>query len=260
MRRKKRPFSSTEKKSKKATFKYTGHLAKLFMVTAALFLSVWLLAVNLPDFEIFKLQNCYVEGRDIKLSGKEAFDYCLLSPTGSLLEVDLEMLRDRIARAHSELKRVTVIKDYPDTIRVIVEERRPFAEIKAEQVFIVDEEGFVLGKNSENASEGLPEIIGISSRYIKENTFNQTAGLKKAIEILKMLKANRVKDKYGVERIDVSNPDNISFFIKKGVEIKLGKDEFKEKLEKIELPLSNLDLTQIKYIDLRFNDLIVGPR
>lgn len=260
MRRKKKPALSTDRKSKKINFKWTMPLLTILVLAAALLWSVRWVIVSLPDFKIFKLQNCYVDGRDIKLGGKEAFDYCFLSRTGSLLEIDLETLRDRVSNAHPELKRITVIKDYPDTIRIVVEERRPFAEIRAEQSFIVDEEGFVLGKNSENASEGLPAIIGVSSRYIKENTFNQTTGLKKAIEILKMLKANRVKDKYGVQRIDVSNPDSISFFIKKGVEIKLGKDEFEEKLEKIDISLSNLDLTQIKYIDLRFKDLIVGPR
>lgn len=259
MRRKRKQFLSRERKSK-INFKQTVPLLTLFIMIAALLCGVRWIVASLPDFKIFKLQNCYVDGRNMKLSGRDAFTFCLLSKTGSLLDVDLEALRDKITRVHPELRRITVIKDYPDTIRVVVEERKPFAEIRAEQVFVVDEEGFVLGKSTAGTSGGLPAIIGISSSYIKENTFNQSAGLKKAIDILKLLKSNRFYDKYGVEKIDVSNPDNISFFTKKGVEIKLGKDEFREKIEKADAPLSNLDLSQIKYIDLRFEDLIVGPR
>lgn len=260
MRRKKKQSLPIDKKSKKTDFRRTASVLTAFIMLAVLLGSVRWVISNLPDFKVFKLQNCYVEGRAIKLNGKEAFDYCLLSKAGSLLELDLETVRDRIAKDHPELKRVTVIKDYPDTVRIIVEERRPFAEVRAEQIFIVDEEGFVLSKNTDGAAEGLPSIIGVGSRYMKENTFNQSAVLKKAIEILKLLKATRFKDKYGVERVDVSNMDNISIYIRKGVEIKLGKDEFREKIEKVELPLSNLDLSKIKYIDLRFNDLIVGPK
>lgn len=257
MRRKKKQSVSRERKSK-INFKQTVPLLAVFIMIIALLWGVRWIVESLPGFKIFRLQNCYVEGRNIKLSGKEAFNYCILSQAGSLLEIDLETLRDKISRAHLELKRVTVKKDYPDTIRVVVEERRPFAQIRADDVFVVDEEGFVLSKNSGNIQESLPVIIGVTSRYIKKGVFNQNASLKKAIEILKIVKASQVK--YVVEKIDISNPDSISFFIMKDVEIKLGRDDFKGKIEKMEIPLSNLDLTQIKYIDLRFEDLIVGPR
>lgn len=243
--------------------KKTGYFIKGLLFLAVLFLLFVLgkeIIYNLIYADIFRLRNLYVEVSDLKLEGKEAFDYCALSPAGSILEVDLETLKDRILFMRPGLKSVSLKKEYPDTIRVFVKERTALAQVEGEGVFIVDEDGFVLGRPRENIDSKLPVINGISSSGLKEGNFSKAKALKKAVEIIKLVEETGFKDKYGLEKIDVSNIDNVSVYFQKGIEVKMGKGDFRNKIRKLEARLSALDLSRIRYIDVRFKDLIVGPK
>lgn len=243
--------------------KTIGYFIKGLLVLAMLFLlfvSGKEIIYNLVYWDIFRLQNLYVEVSNVKLEGKEAFDYCALSPNGSILEVDLEALRDRILFVHHGLKAVLVKKEYPDTIKVFVSERTALAQVEDEGIFIVDEDGFVLRRLQENMDPKLPVIHGISSSGLKEGNFSKAKALKKAVEIIKLAEETGIKDKYGLEKIDVSNVDNASFYFQKGIEVKMGKGDFRDKVKRLKARLSDLDLNRIRYIDLRFKDLIVGPK
>lgn len=249
-----------EKIPKRAVFKYVISGIVIFMVLMLSFKGIKLFIHNVPYLSIFELHNCYTEGGNLEFSGQQAFDWCGLSKAESLLEIDLEALRDRILNSHPEFKEVVIEKNYPDTIKVLVEPRIPFAQVKTVRFFKVDAQGFVFEDSYEDPLSRLPVIEGVGSRSVKKGMFCSSAALKKAIKIIRLLEARGFKDKYGIEKIDVANIDNISFYLKEDIEIKLGKDRFEEKTEKLEARLPNLDLSQIKYIDLRFKDLIVGPR
>ncbi len=259
-RTKNKGFSLTEENKKRPMFKSIIPLLIFFLILALVFFAAKALISGCGSSGVFKLRQCYVEDDTLSLNGQQAFDYCQLSPGGNLLEVDLETLRDAILHTHPQLKEATVAKDYPDTIRICVKERKAFAQIEAKKFFLVDKEGFILEKSFEKPPLQLPLIIGVKSRHIKEGVFSRSPALKKAIGIIKLLESMNFKDKYGVKKIDVTNLNNISFYTKGDVEIKLGKDGFREKIKKVESRLPNLDLRQIRYIDLRFKDLIVGPK
>ena len=259
-RKKKKEFLLTEENKRKSIFKSIIWLLIFLLILTLVFFAAKALISGCGNSGVFKLRQCYVEDDTLDLSGNKAFDYCQLSPGGNLLEIDLEALRDAILHAHPQLKEARVSKDYPDTIRICVKERRAFAQVEAKKFFLVDKEGFILEKSFEEPQLQLPLIIGVKSQHIKKGVFSRSAALKKAIEIIKLLESMNFKDKYGVKKIDVGNLNNISFYTKEDVEIKLGKDDFREKIKKVESRLPNLDLKQIRYIDLRFKDLIVGPK
>lgn len=259
-KKKNKQFVLTNKLPGKTAVKYLAVILVIFMAGMLIFKSIRLFMRTLPYSDIFKLRDCYVEGRDLKMSGRQAFDYCGLSGAENLLGIDLEGLRDRILKGHPQLKGLEIKKQYPDILRVDVEPRIALAQIKTTKFLKVDEEGFVLEDICDGPSADLPLITGINQRSVKEGAFSSNPDLKRAIEIVKLLEAGGFRKKYGTQEINVANSDNISFYINKGVEIKLGKDRFEEKIKKLEGRLPDLDLAQIAYIDLRFRDLIVGPK
>jgi len=65
-----------------------------------------------------------------------------------------------------------------------------------------------------------------------------------------------------IHMIDVSDGRNISFYIEGGIEIKIGGEDFRARLLMLIKTLESvrLDKSQIKYIDLRFGSVIIGPR
>jgi len=259
-RKKKEESKPVEAKQKNTIFKRIIKFFVFLFVLMLLFFAAKILLKNSEDSGIFKLRNCRVEGESIVLSGEKAFDYCRLSPGQSLLDLDLEALRDAVLHAHLQLKDVSVLKNYPDTVKIFVEERKPFAQFEAKNFFIVDEDGFVLKKNFEKPILNLPLIIGVKSGDVKEGTFSRSLALKRGIEIIKILEAVNTANMCTVKKIDATNPNNISFYTQEDVEIKLGKGDFKRKIEKVNTRLANLDLSRIRYIDLRFKDLIIGPK
>ncbi|MFH1856254.1 MAG: cell division protein FtsQ/DivIB [Candidatus Omnitrophota bacterium] len=230
------------------------------IVLIAVFWGVKSMALAIVGSDVFKLRDCYVKGETISLSGKEALDYCVFSLGANILQLDLETLRDRIYSAHPELREVRIKKNYPDTINVVVAQRLPFARIDVGDIFTADEEGFILDKNNGNDLADLPVINGMSRWGLQKGVFTKSSEFKQAVGIIKLLNSAGLTSSYKIKKINVSDLGNVSFYIDEDVEIKLGKDDFEEKIKKMKSRLINLDLSRVKYVDLRFKDLIVGPK
>ena len=78
-----------------------------------------------------------------------------------------------------------------------------------------------------------------------------------------MISRNKKLSKFKLKNIDVTDIRNISFYFDaENVEIKIGDNEFNKRLDALGTVLEQLgqDIGRVKYIDLRFEDPIVGPR
>jgi cell division septal protein FtsQ len=84
--------------------------------------------------------------------------------------------------------------------------------------------------------------------------------------LIDALSQNKKLSKYQIKTIDIADTRNISFFLSaknaEKVEIKIGDGEFNKRLDVLATVLEQLskDIERVKYIDLRFEDPIVGPR
>ena len=92
--------------------------------------------------------------------------------------------------------------------------------------------------------------------------FITSRNLKAAIELLRSLKGIRSITDYGIDSVDVRDLSNISFYLKNGIEIRMGSENFKDRLMVLAKTLRDprMVMDRIKYIDLRFGDAIIGPR
>ncbi|MCK4462997.1 MAG: cell division protein FtsQ, partial [Candidatus Omnitrophica bacterium] len=134
--------------------------------------------------------------------------------------------------------------------------------IKAFKYFPVDEEAVVLSPQSE-AKEGLPIITGISIwARPKKGEILRSNRINSALALLKGINESKILTEYEVERIDVSNIRNITFYLDNGLEIKIGHGNLREKLKKLSIILSDpkIDINNLKYVDLRFKDAVLGPK
>ena len=78
----------------------------------------------------------------------------------------------------------------------------------------------------------------------------------KGIQITNVLK------KHSLSKIDITDPKNVSFYVDREIEVKIGESHWIERLKILEQTLKSveLDATRIRYIDLRFDDVVIGPR
>ena len=129
-------------------------------------------------------------------------------------------------------------------------------------------------QDSENPD--LPVITGLETKIFgpKPGRRYNNKELSLALSIIREAKANRVLRKYKIRKIDLANPENISVLItlpifnqpasggnilQQNLEIKLAPGTIKDKIAFLGglFVQSQSELSNIKYIDLRFKDPVI---
>ena len=107
------------------------------------------------------------------------------------------------------------------------------------------------GRPSSGALQGL--LVGVTL----------TDGMaKKALALMGIIKRSNVLKKHVLTKVDVTDSKNVSFYVDQTLEIKIGESHWIERLKILEQTLKSvtLDPSKIRYIDLRFDDVVIGPR
>ncbi|MBI4335865.1 MAG: FtsQ-type POTRA domain-containing protein [Candidatus Omnitrophica bacterium] len=216
-----------------------------------------------PYFKIEKVEIVLI-GR-VPLSRETARSLFTIHKGRSIFDVDLKDTKDYILSHYPEVRTLVINKVFPDKLVLTLRPRRPVAQISLVSGFcLVDGEGIVLPGMRNFASEGLPTLIGVDSAAVLSKTGRRDghAALKKALRLLEVIYQTRFSDDHEVNIIDVSDQRNLSLFIEGGIEIKIGAEDFRNRLATLEKTFESgrLDKSQIKYIDLRFGNVIIGPR
>lgn len=165
--------------------------------------------------------------------------------------------------AYPDAKEITANIVLPDKIAVSLRCRWPQAILRADKNYVIDEEGYALSGLYGIPAERLIVIEGINVQYADRMGRKITSrNLSIALDLLKQLRRARFLAKYGVAKIDAQDSKNLSFFLANGLEVKIGCDNIRERLKILEKTLRDprLVLDKINYIDVRFDDAVIGPK
>lgn len=179
----------------------------------------------------------------------------------NLFTIDLDQVRTLIRNDFPQLRKAEVRRIMPDRLEVDIVSRDPFAVIDSGGGVVVDKDGVVLaigegGKNLINI-KGLNFFLNVPSRG--EKIDNKALG--NALVLLDTLRSKMRGSWKLIEYIDISERDNIILNIS-GVKVKMGIDEFPDKVNELRdiIEDPNIDLKDIRYIDLRFDDPVISPK
>lgn len=253
-------FEKGKKKNKNNIIKIK--LIKLIIVVVVIGLIVIGLKevrTNLYTEPYFNVTSVRIEGES--LSSTAAANYCDLTLPINIFKVNLNELASRIKELHPEVKEAVVTRQLPDRLLIKLKRREPVAEIEVYGKFYkVDKEGFILPDYSKTMHPELPDIIGVRSSRILKSLLGvcDSKRLKEALNLLSLLKDENSLESYRITKIDVSNYRNVTFSIEDKIEIKLGRDNFKQKLNALNESLPSIRLDEVTYIDLRFDDITIG--
>ena len=129
-----------------------------------------------------------------------------------------------------------VKRNLPDGLKIVYEERKPYAIIKYLESFVImDKYGYVLEIKKENDMKDLTIIYGIdAAEYIPGNLLEGVARLKYENVAYLLETASHVEFKYGISEVNYQDTENLIMSIRDAdVEVEYGSIE-KEKLgEKI---------------------------
>ena len=188
---------------------------------------------HMTDEELRALTGLKGSENLLTLSGRKIYENMLASPW---------------------VRRVSIRKELPDRLHMIVTETEPFALLDMQgRLFIVDENGKMLEELKDSLVPFLPVISG--------NPFSQKEAFSEAVHFAKAIKdAGLLSRKDHIEIIANRSQEMAANF--DGILVKVGAGDYETKLARLmeleeEIKTRNIP---VDYIDLRFaNSVIVKP-
>lgn len=158
-----------------------------------------------------------------------------------------------------EIRRAEVIRRLPNRITILVEERRPFTLVHGGRLHWVDEGGQVLGESREAVATSAPLVSGLSERELASMGGEPAPRVREALALIRVLLRKGSALTSEISEIDMSRSDGPVLYTLDGVEVRLGTDEWEERLGRLERVLAQVgrDREGVRAIDLRFRDQVV---
>ncbi|MFH1753651.1 MAG: cell division protein FtsQ/DivIB, partial [Candidatus Omnitrophota bacterium] len=181
----------------------------------------------------------------------------------NIIKFDAKAAGDNILADNPELKEIQIVKAFPDMVELRVESRSPIAQVGDWSFYLIDDEGVTLTGVRDSIEEAFPVISGADWRFVhKIGRRDDSVRMKNGLSLLKAISTSGFLNDHIMTKMDISDYRNLSFFIEDGLEIKIGHSNFEMRLEQLSKTLASIvvDKDEIKYIDLRFDDVVLGTR
>ncbi len=171
----------------------------------------------------------------------------------NLWSVDLQALSRQLLAQQPWLKEVQVVRQMPDTLRIMAVERIPVAQVHFEQAYLVDQEGVLLPQTDPEATANLVRIVGA----------DRGERLRLGLRVLEQVRRAPVSISRQLTEIHVDNPHEIRLMLEGDTEVRCGAEtELTANIERLRAALKALAKQQLaaRYIDVRFPEPVIGPR
>lgn len=181
----------------------------------------------------------------------------------SVFELNLKAIAQALQASYPDAKDISVALALPDKIVVSLKLRKPVLLVKSDKLYPVDEEGVMLPVSDPALIRWVPSVEGVQVRpEDRKNKVIVSRNLTVAIGFLRNVKGIKAITDCGIESVDVRDLSNILFYLRNGIEVRIGSENFKDRLIVLAKTLKDprLMMDRIKYIDLRFGDAVIGPK
>ena len=181
-----------------------------------------------------------------------------LAPGLSLFGIDARAAADRL-EALPLVRRAEVIREFPNRVIVMVEERRPFTLVHAGRLHWIDEQGVNLGPEGRAVTLEAPVITGLGPGDLSSGAGGPSERVAAGVSLLRILLRSGSVLLAQISEIDVSRPNGPVLYTVDGVEVRLGAEDWEARLGRLLGVLAQLRSAgeAVTSIDLRFRDQVV---
>jgi cell division septal protein FtsQ len=183
----------------------------------------------------------------------------------NLFSVDLSKVEARIRARYPQLADLCVLRQFPDQLFVTATKRDPFAKISMDgRVCVIDRYGYMIGSPIEGQGS-LTTIKGLKHQKVLPGTKVEDEQVKLAVTIITLFHQDKRLSSVGLETVNVEDPTRIVCDLgseEAQFQVFMDKDNVPVRLKTLAdvLLRGGLDLKQIKYMDLRFGEPILGQK
>lgn len=223
-----------------------------FALTLQVGLVTWLLTA--PRFAVASVE---VKGAS-RVSVERILAAAAIEPGTNLWRLDTDAVAVRVG-ALPEIGRVELIRELPNRITIQVEERRPFTLVHTGRLHWLDEDGHLLGEVARAVAPPAPVITGLSEEEVTQMRTAPSSKARTAIALIRALLRSGSPLAEEISEIDMSRRDGPVLYTIEGIEVRLGTEEWEERLARLEGVLAQMARqgTTVTGIDLRFRDQVV---
>jgi len=237
-------------------------LGKFFLGVALCVGLAWSVTVVYPlvlEAEYFRVRTVDITG--ITALRREEVLYLLgLVEDTTLWHLDLPRMGTRLAR-HPYVKSVVLRREFPDTLRVTVQERSPSLVVGAgDQRMLVDDEGVVLRALVPEQDPKVPHIILSQQRALEPGVRLRQQEVQRAFELLQTYRASPLAETLRLVSLTVQ-PSGVSVwrFEQYPFDVRLGDEGIPLQLGR--LPLALRYIAQqgraVRAVDLSYRKRII---
>lgn len=252
------------------SLRWLGAIRKVFIYSLPYVLSLTALGVLLGGVVAYAFSSPTFQLQEVKvlnigtLTPEQSFRFSELRRGENLIQLDLVNVQQVIKRSHPEYKEVKVRRVLPSRVEILLKRRTPVAQVLFSRYVQVDKDRVVLPGSSTTPFRNLTVIEGapvprggLSVGVTLDDTITQ-----KALRLMEVIRRSAILRKHALTRIDIGDPRNLTLVVDNAIEIRIGNSHFIERLKILDQTLKTLELdpARIRYIDLRFDDVVVGPK
>ena len=262
-RKSRAPRASRKKKSVRLNIK--ALIGKTFKFSLYLcLLSAGLFAIHFSRSFImttpfFVLSEVSLEGNK-KVSRNELLKKAGIHDDSNIFSLDIEEAGKSIADM-PWVKTVSMEREFPNKLKIRIEEREPLALIKLEGLYYVDEESNVFAKADSETGWDFPVVAGLNRKALLKGSKDTFRKLDKGLQFLKSIKdRDGIFSWASISEIIVDKKGGLTLYtIGSGIPVYLGKTGFEKRLVRAEKTLTDLQRRGIKarLIDADFIDKVL---
>ncbi|MBI4733755.1 MAG: FtsQ-type POTRA domain-containing protein [Rubrobacteridae bacterium] len=220
--------------------------------TKWVYVLIAVIGVAAAFYELY--HSSYLDIKSIEISGNNYVkaetikSKCDLSKPTNILRVPVNDIRQKLAN-DPWIKSVDVVKIYPSTLRIEIEERRPVALISlANSFYFVDKEYFIIASREFSEGLNLPVITDLPVSKIKTGDRLINPSLKNAIDCLAAMEPTLGKS---INLMSALSVNKLSLYNKDDIEILYGDARFAGEKNKVISGILKEHGKQVITIDIR---------
>ena len=173
----------------------------------------------------------------------------------NLFTVSLGEVAKRL-ESHPWIDHIRVRKVFPNKILIQVEERKPIAILRLEELYYVDTQGVIFSPVGERDEYNYPFLTGLTRQILEKDPVEAKHLITKALELLRIADREKVPPLEEISEIHMEKIFGIQCFTKtEGLEVRMGCEQFGEKLKRLSFIWSDLRKRGFSTISIDCSDL-----
>ncbi len=223
----------------KAILRRTMRMALLLLFLFLSLFAIHRVYIHLLENQFFRVRQIEVEGNR-RVSREAILSLARMEEMSNLFTVKLAEVAGRIG-SHPWIEQVRVSKVFPKTMVIRVEERKPIAILQLEDLYYIDAKGWVFSTVGEKDRYDYPFLTGLTRQSLERDRKEADHLIAKALELLWTVEKEKAPPLDQISEIHMERTYGIDCFTQgEGVEVRMGWEQFGEKVRR--LPLIWADL------------------